>query len=87
MTNNSNNKLAAFVLSLSFFSGPVYFIAGVHVYDTAQGETLRNLIVSEAADWQVLTLRLAVHLQALKQSSLEGGGRQPSKQVQSCCRC
>ncbi|CAN0174374.1 unnamed protein product, partial [Laminaria digitata] len=47
----------------------------------AQGETLRNLIVSEAADWQVLTLRLAVHLQALQQSTLESGGREPSKQL------
>lgn len=56
-------------------------------YDTAQGETLRNLLVSEAADWQVLTLRLAVHLQALQQSSLDSGGRQPSKQVLTCCKC
>eukprot|EP00752_Nemacystus_decipiens_P003763 g3464.t1 len=34
-----------------------------------QSESLRNLIVSEAADWQVLTLRLAVQLQALKSST------------------
>lgn len=33
-----------------------------------QGEKLRNLILSEAADWQVLTLTLAVHLQALDKS-------------------
>lgn len=33
-----------------------------------QGEKLRNLIVSEAADWQVLTLWLAVHLQTLQHS-------------------
>ncbi|CAM9263631.1 unnamed protein product [Ectocarpus fasciculatus] len=37
-----------------------------------QGESLRNLIVSEAADWQVLTLRLAVQLQALKNATLDG---------------
>ncbi|CAB1112153.1 unnamed protein product [Ectocarpus sp. CCAP 1310/34] len=36
------------------------------------GESLRNLIVSEAADWQVLTLRLAVQLQALKNSTSDG---------------
>lgn len=38
-----------------------------------QGEKLRNLIVSEAADWQVLMLWLAVHLEAL-QRSLQGDG-------------
>lgn len=36
-----------------------------------QSESLRNLIVSEAADWQVLCLRLAVQLQALKSSKPE----------------
>lgn len=34
-----------------------------------QAESLRNLIVSEVADWQVLTLRLAVQVQALKNST------------------
>ncbi|CAM9420381.1 unnamed protein product, partial [Sphacelaria rigidula] len=33
-----------------------------------QAEKLRNLIVSEAADWQVLTLRLATQLESLKRS-------------------
>ncbi|CAM9211662.1 unnamed protein product [Hapterophycus canaliculatus] len=39
-----------------------------------QGESLRNLIVSEAADWQVLMLRLAVQLRALKTSTIETDG-------------
>lgn len=39
-----------------------------------QGESLRNLIVSEAADWQVLMLRLAVQLRALRNSTTESGG-------------
>lgn len=40
----------------------------------SQGESLRNLIVSEAADWQVLMLRLAVQLRALKTSTVESDG-------------
>ncbi|CAM9184261.1 unnamed protein product [Scytosiphon promiscuus] len=43
-----------------------------------QGESLRNLIVSEAADWQVLMLRLAVQFRALKISTSETGGNSSS---------
>lgn len=38
-----------------------------------QAEKLRNLIVSEVADWQVLTLRLAAQLEALKRSMTGDG--------------
>lgn len=31
-----------------------------------QGNYLRDLIISEATDWQVLTLHLAVHMQQLQ---------------------
>lgn len=31
-----------------------------------QGHYLRDLIISEATDWQVLTLHLAVHMQQLR---------------------
>lgn len=31
-----------------------------------QGHYLRDLIISEATDWQVLTLHLAVHMQQLQ---------------------
>ena len=52
----------------------------------SQSESLRNLIVSEAADWQVLTLRLAVQLQALKSATtddetLDGNSSSKHKQV------
>lgn len=40
---------------------------------SVQAEKLRNLIVSEAADWQVLTLRLATQLESLKRSMSVGG--------------
>ncbi|CAM9125541.1 unnamed protein product [Choristocarpus tenellus] len=39
-----------------------------------QVEKLRDLILSEVSDWQVLTLCLAAHLQEL-QSALQSGGR------------
>lgn len=51
----------------------------------SQSESLRNLVVSEAADWQVLTLRLAVQLQALKSSTPDdeslGGNNSKYKQA------
>lgn len=51
----------------------------------SQAESLRNLIVSEVADWQVLTLRLAVQLQALKNSTQELDGSVSNyKQVSGC---
>lgn len=37
-----------------------------------QGHYLRDLIISEATDWQVLTLHLAVHMQQL-QSAISMG--------------
>lgn len=37
-----------------------------------QGHYLRDLIISEATDWQVLTLHLAVHMQQL-QSAISAG--------------
>lgn len=40
--------------------------------DGKQGHHLRDLIISEASDWQVLTLYLAVHMQKL-QSAISSG--------------
>lgn len=37
-----------------------------------QGHYLRDLIISEAADWQVLTLHLAVHMQQLQSAIISG---------------
>lgn len=44
-----------------------------------QGHHLRDLIISEAADWQVLTLHLAVHMQQLR--SAIGSGASTAGQV------
>ena len=40
--------------------------------DGKQGHHLRDLIISEAADWQVLTLYLAVHMQELRSATGSG---------------
>lgn len=40
--------------------------------DGKQGHHLRDLIISEAADWQVLTLYLAVHMQRLRSAISDG---------------
>jgi len=40
--------------------------------DSKQGHHLRDLIISEAADWQVLTLYLAVHMQKLRSAISNG---------------
>lgn len=58
----------------------------------SQSESLRNLIVSEAADWQVLTLRLAVQLQGLKNSapdddSLDGSSSKYKQVYLDMCNC
>lgn len=37
-----------------------------------QGHYLRDLIISEATDWQVLTLHLAVHMQQLRSAISSG---------------
>lgn len=37
-----------------------------------QGHYLRDLIISEATDWQVLTLHLAVHMQQLRSAIASG---------------
>lgn len=42
--------------------------------DDKQGNYLRDLIISEATDWQVLTLYLSVHMQKLRSAIGSGAG-------------
>lgn len=64
-----------------FFCACVLVGFGLFFVLPVQGERLRNLIVSESADWQVLTLRLAVNLQSLKRAVHEDAGKKASEQV------
>lgn len=55
---------------------------GIIITDTdtgKQGHHLRDLIISEASDWQVLTLYLAVHMQELR--SAIGAGASNAEQL------
>lgn len=49
-----------------------------------QGHYLRDLIISEATDWQVLTLHLAVHMQQLRSAIGSGASQAGQVCVKSC---
>lgn len=53
----------------------------VELDDGRQGHHLRDLIISEASDWQVLTLYLAVHMEKL-QSAIGAGASNASQLAQ-----
>lgn len=48
---------------------------GVRATGRKQGLYLRDLIISEASDWQVLTLHLAVHMQRLRSAISAGSDK------------